>query len=194
LVQMHAGSVEATSAGPGTGSEFIVRLPLVKSADLGVEHNTGSPEGARDVARKRRILLIEDSEDVREMLKDFLEELGHEVAVAANGLEGVEKLLQLKPDIALVDVGLPGIDGYEVARRIRFQPEGERLYLVALTGYGGPEAQAKAVGAGFDLHLTKPLNVAELPELINRPKTWSNDSSRGLTPPGENQVSLAVPH
>jgi CheY-like chemotaxis protein len=94
---------------------------------------------------------------VRETLRVLLKSLGHEVEVATHGLEGVIKALELLPDVTLVDVGLPGIDGYELARRVRASTEGSDLYLVALTGYGGPEAQAKALEAGFDLHVVKPL-------------------------------------
>jgi CheY-like chemotaxis protein len=92
--------------------------------------------------------------------------------VAVDGLEGVAKLLELVPDVALVDVGLPGIDGFEVARRVRAHAECERSYLIALTGYGGPETRAKAERAGFDLYLTKPISIAKLPEVIARSRTY----------------------
>ncbi len=101
-------------------------------------------------------------------LQQFLEHLGHEVIVAVDGLEGVAKLLALRPDVALVDIGLPGIDGYELARRVRSSPGGEELYLVALSGYGGSGAKAKAEAAGFDLHLTKPVDVDELSRVVMR--------------------------
>jgi signal transduction histidine kinase len=170
LVQMHGGRVEAISSGPGTGSEFVVRLPLADGLGAG-EKQEGGPL-ATNVLPRRRVLLIEDSEDVRETLKEFLEGLGHEVVVAVDGLEGVAKLLELVPDVALVDVGLPGIDGFEVARRVRAHAECERSYLIALTGYGGPETRAKAERAGFDLYLTKPISIAKLPEMIARSRTY----------------------
>ncbi len=112
--------------------------------------------------------MVEDSPDVRETLADFLRTLGHSVELAATGPEGAEKLLALRPDVALVDVGLPGMDGYEVARAVRARPEGRSLFLVALTGYGGPEAEANARRAGFDLHLVKPVDARRLPEILNR--------------------------
>lgn len=91
-----------------------------------------------------------------------------------DGLEGVAKLLELVPDVALVDVGLPGIDGFEVARRVRAHSECERSYLVALTGYGGPETRERAERAGFDLYLTKPISIAKLPEVIGRSRAYAS--------------------
>ncbi|AUX45029.1 histidine kinase [Sorangium cellulosum] len=120
----------------------------------------------RRAAPRRRVLVVEDAEDVRRVMREFIEALGHEVTVAVDGLEGVAKLLSLRPEVAFVDIGLPGIDGHEVARRARAAPGGERLYLVALSGYGGPEAQASAERAGFDLHLTKPVGVARLQQAL----------------------------
>ena len=128
------------------------------------------------VHRKRRILIVEDSADLRDGLKALLEHLGHEVAVAEDGLEGAARLLELRPDVALVDVGLPGIDGYELARRVRAAPGGDELYLVALTGHGGPDEKAKAESAGFDLHFTKPIDLNELPQVVNRSRTPNADT------------------
>ena len=166
LVELHGGTVTAHSEGEGKGSEFVVRLPMPK-VPAPVQHPAASIDAA---PVSRRILLIEDSEDIRETLAEFFEELGHEVTVAANGPDGVAKALALLPDVAFIDVGLPGIDGYEVARRVRAGPGGKELYLIALTGYGGAEAVRTAADAGFDLHLTKPVDVATLPRLINRGK------------------------
>jgi CheY-like chemotaxis protein len=115
---------------------------------------------------RQRVLVVEDSDDIREALKELLEDMGHEVDLAATGLEGVQRALQGRPDVALVDVGLPGIDGYEVARRLRASAAGASLYLVALTGYGGAEARASAQRAGFDVHLVKPLHADDLPRVL----------------------------
>jgi signal transduction histidine kinase len=167
LVEMHGGSVEVFSEGPARGSEFTVRLPLWSAAPAEAGAPARSPPAPP--FRKRRILVVEDSPDIREGLSEVLEELGHEVATAKTGLEGVEQLLALRPDVALIDVGLPGIDGYEVARRARAAPGGERFYLVALTGYGGSEAKAQAERAGFNLHLTKPVDLDELPQVVSPP-------------------------
>ncbi|ADO75714.1 ATP-binding protein [Stigmatella aurantiaca] len=186
LVEMHGGHAEAFSQGPGQGSEFTVRLPLAMPPEAH-EASEGAPPQAPAAFRKQRILLVEDSADIRDSLSDFLEELGHEVAAARDGVEGVEQLLALRPDVALIDVGLPGIDGYEVARRVRAAPGGEQLYLVALTGYGGPEARAKAKRAGFDLHLTKPINIDELPQVVAPPAPAPGADG----PPGSGLASTA---
>ncbi|MBC7546015.1 MAG: response regulator [Candidatus Sericytochromatia bacterium] len=173
LVEMHGGSVSAHSDGPGNGSEFIVRLPLAKAAQPAF--CTAIPALPRPaVARTQRILLVEDMVDVSDALKALLEYLGHEVTVASDGLEGAARILAMRPDLALVDIGLPGIDGYEVARRVRETPGGETLYLVALTGYGGPDVKAKAKAAGFDLHITKPVDIAKLTQAVDRGKPVRN--------------------
>ncbi|MDQ3264249.1 MAG: response regulator [Myxococcota bacterium] len=109
---------------------------------------------------------MEDSDDIRSTLQEILEELGHEVEVAADGVQGAAMLAARPPDLAFVDVGLPGLDGYEVARRGRAAPGGDRTFLVALTGYGGAEHRQRAQQAGFDLHLTKPLDVDDLPAVL----------------------------
>ncbi|WP_433926822.1 ATP-binding protein [Sorangium cellulosum] len=179
LVEMHGGSVVAASDGPGRGSEFTVRLPLGGAPAPPLAARDEPPLAAREepplaarevpraeAAERRRVLVVEDAADVRRMLREFLEALGHEVTVAADGLDGVAKLLALRPDVAFVDVGLPGIDGHEVARRARAAPGGEALYLVALSGYGGAEDQGRSRRAGFDLHLTKPVTAATLQRVL----------------------------
>ncbi|SEN32915.1 Signal transduction histidine kinase [Stigmatella aurantiaca] len=168
LVEMHGGSVEVFSEGTDRGSEFTVRFPLLAPAPARVGPAPAATSASASFHR-RRILVVEDSADIRESMTEVLEDLGHEVATAKTGPEGVEQLLALRPDVALIDVGLPGIDGYEVARRARAAPGGERLYLVALTGYGGPEAKAQAERAGFNLHLTKPVSIDELPQVVSPP-------------------------
>ena len=172
LVELHGGSVSAHSDGPGKGSELVVLLPLKQdikapAAPLDYVEEPHPPA----VFRKQHILIIEDAADLRESLKEYLESLGHEVTVTEDGLKGAARLLELRPDIALVDIGLPGIDGYEVARRARAAPEGDKLYLVALTGYGGPETKARARDAGFDLQVTKPADIHLLQQLVNRSRT-----------------------
>ena len=115
----------------------------------------------------RRVLLIEDNADVRDGLRLLLEEWGHPVEEAADGPSGVARALEVRPNVALVDVGLPGLDGYAVARRIRAAPGGEEIRLVALTGYGQPEDRRRAFEAGFDAHLVKPVDPDELLRLLN---------------------------
>jgi CheY-like chemotaxis protein len=115
----------------------------------------------RDRPSCRHILLVEDNEDGRETQRTLLELLGNQVEVAADGVEGVKKALAGHPNVAIVDIGLPGLDGYEVAKRIRAKLDG-RVFLIAQTAYGGPVARRQALDAGFDVHLVKPVEVEEL--------------------------------
>jgi signal transduction histidine kinase/ActR/RegA family two-component response regulator len=162
LVQLHGGEVSASSDGLGQGSEFIVRLPLASTQEIAASRLAPMPPAQ---AVPRHILIVEDGEDNRESLQLLLEEEGHQVATAVDGPQGVERALSLHPDVALVDIGLPRLDGYEVARRIR-AAMGSDIYLIALTGYGQPEDRARAVAAGFDVHLTKPVDVDTLDRLL----------------------------
>jgi signal transduction histidine kinase len=161
LVELHAGTVTAASDGPGRGSRFTVRLPAVETPS--------ATEGPAPLARTtavRRVLVIEDNDDSRHMLCQLVQQLGHEVHEAADGHAAVERALALVPDLALVDVGLPGIDGYEVARRIRRDPSARGVRLVALTGYGRPEDREAALAAGYDVHLVKPVDPLQLAVLL----------------------------
>ncbi|MDC0710259.1 ATP-binding protein [Stigmatella sp. ncwal1] len=166
LVALHGGSISVHSEGLGQGSEFTVRLPLPPRKAAAARAPVPIPPPAQRALPKRRVVVIEDNDDVRDIMKELLEDQGHEVEVASNGLDGVAKVLAVLPDVAFVDVGLPGIDGFEVARRVRATKEGASLYLVALTGYGGSEAKMKAQHAGFDLHLVKPINFQDLPRIM----------------------------
>lgn len=157
LVEMHGGTVEALSPGPGQGSEFVVRLPLGSRAPR-------SPDGpAAPKAPPRHVLIVEDNEDAREMLRVALELDGHRVETAGNGVRAVEIAVETRPDVALVDIGLPGLNGYDVARQIR-AALGPGIRLIALTGYGQAEDRRRARDAGFDAHLVKPLD----PETLSR--------------------------
>ena len=159
LVELHGGTVEASSPGAGRGSTFTVRLPVF-----------AAPPDADDAARPatpapaRRVLVVEDNDDAREMLRNLLHLFGHEVHEACDGASGIEQARRVRPDAALIDIGLPGIDGYEVARRIRADVPGARL--VALTGYGQPEDRERALAAGFDVHLVKPVDPEQLQRLL----------------------------
>ena len=118
-------------------------------------------------SRPRRVLLIEDNADITDLIRTQLEMWGHEVSVAHDGPSGLEAALRLRPDIALLDVGLPGMDGYELAARIRRDPGGADMRLVAMTGYGSPEDRARARAAGFDAHLLKPVHPQRLQDLLD---------------------------
>ena len=110
----------------------------------------------------KQILLVEDNADIGETLRDLLELLGHDVELVSDGVRGVQRALESRPEVMLVDIGLPGIDGYEVARQVRASPDGPKMILLALTGYGRPEDRQKAREAGFDAHLVKPVDPDEL--------------------------------
>ncbi len=166
MVELHGGTIRAHSEGPGKGSEFVVRLPLASEALPGPQNAEGLARPLPLFTGKRRVLVVEDGDDLRLSFYAFLTQWGHEVAMAVDGPEGVAKILELLPDVSFVDLGLPGIDGYEVARRVRASPGGDQLYLVALTGYGGADVRAKVKAAGFNLHLTKPVDVGELAKLV----------------------------
>jgi CheY-like chemotaxis protein len=153
LTDLHGGRVEAASGGPGRGSVFTVRLPLAAAPPAmatSLGQSTTSPV-------PRRVLMIEDYADARDSLRALLELSGHEVREAADGPTGVELALRLQPDVVLIDIGLPGLDGYDVARRIRSAPHGHRIVLAAVTGYGQPEDRRRAAEAGFDAFV-KPVD------------------------------------
>jgi CheY-like chemotaxis protein len=163
LVELHGGTVAAFSEGPGHGSEFVVRLPALDAPAPAPAEAPAAP-----VPASRRILIVEDHQDARESLRILLEAWGHRVEVAAEGRGGLEKVLALRPDITLVDVGLPGLDGYALARAVRAAPGGDAIYLVALTGYGQPEDRRRAEAAGFNAHLVKPVDQEDLLRVLGR--------------------------
>jgi signal transduction histidine kinase/ActR/RegA family two-component response regulator len=164
LVELHGGTIEAESDGAGHGSRFIVRLPLIAT----IGNATPNKPQAVQAGAGYSILLVEDQEDGREMMTMLLQALGHRVLAASTGIDALEILNGEidKPDVALVDIGLPGMDGYEVARRLRADRTTTRIKLIALTGYGLEEDRQRALSAGFDRHLTKPLKIEELNECL----------------------------
>lgn len=161
LVEQHGGRVSAHSAGLGQGSEFVVRLPLSAAAP------PAPPTPARAPSRPRRIVVVEDHDDARDALQILLTLQGHEVRTASDGLTGVALILEVQPDVALIDVGLPGLDGYAVARRVRQGAKSPEIRLVAVTGYGQPYDRSRAREAGFDLHLTKPVSPEDIGEALS---------------------------
>jgi len=170
LVEMHGGHVEARSEGLGKGTELIVRLPLLAEDRRKPSSRRTPPTGAIPLAKPAaglHILVVEDNEDGRESLRELLEIWGHEVSVAGSGPEGVEMAFSIRPEVALVDIGLPGMDGNEVARRIRSILGGNEISLIAMTGYGQPEDRRRALQAGFDRYLVKPVDPAVLSQLLS---------------------------
>jgi CheY-like chemotaxis protein len=162
LVELHGGTVTAASAGAGCGSTFTVRLKQVPTA--APLSAAAAPRERR--ARPRRVLLVEDSADAREMLRMMLERAGHIVYAAADGARGVELVNVVRPDVGIIDIGLPVMDGYEVAKRIREEPHGRHMLLLALTGYGAADDVKRSVERGFDYHLVKPVDPDRLTRLI----------------------------
>jgi signal transduction histidine kinase/CheY-like chemotaxis protein len=161
LVRLHEGTIQLVSAGLGQGTEFIVRLPV---------GNAKAPDNVLSLtdkldANKLRVVLVEDNADLRDLTQQMLEALGCNVEVAADGLEGVDRIVSSRPDLALVDIGLPGLDGFGVARRVR-EVLGHQQLLVAVTGYGRDQDRDEAHRAGFDRHMTKPLDVNSLRAMI----------------------------
>ncbi|MED5618315.1 PAS domain-containing protein [Ideonella sp. BN130291] len=164
LVELHRGSIEAHSAGAGQGSEFVVRLPLPAGA---AEPGASIAPGPGGQAPVLRVLVVDDNRDAAESLAMILELTGHEVALAHDGPTALDLALRFLPDLVLLDIGMPGMNGYEVARRLRAQPHGQRMVLAALTGWGQREDKQRAIQAGFDHHLTKPADGARLDAVLS---------------------------
>ncbi len=164
LVHLHGGQVTAHSDGVNQGSEFVVRLPLSQKA---LESREAVPRGPQRVG-DTRIVIVEDNADSRRMLEALLRLDGYQVAVAEEGQQGLELILHQRPEIALVDIGLPGLDGYQIARRVREELKCTEIRLIALTGYGQAEDRKSVKEAGFDGHLIKPLKPEELAQLLSQ--------------------------
>jgi two-component system CheB/CheR fusion protein len=164
LVELHGGQVSAHSAGPGCGSEFVVRLP---AADRGT-HAGSAPLEQPSTGGSMRVLVVDDNEDSAESMRLLLELGGHSARVVADGPSALEEALAFEPDAVLLDIGLPGMDGYAVARELRARPGGEKLLLVALTGYGQEDDRRRSLEAGIDHHLVKPVDTDDLFPLLRR--------------------------
>jgi CheY-like chemotaxis protein len=161
LVEMHGGRVEVHSDGPGRGTEFTIRLPTIHAP-----HAPPPPASRPGVAAGRRVLIVDDSEDGAESLAMLLEFGGHEPHKAHDGVAALEAAERLRPDAVLLDIGLPGLNGYEVCRRIRQTAWGKRITLVALTGWGSDEDRDRSRDAGFDAHMVKPVDFDALLALL----------------------------
>ena len=171
LVELHGGTVSVRSDGLGKGSQFEVRLPARPELTV-----AGRADGRQTVVQRRRrvrgtrtVLVIEDNADARVLIETLCRSWGYQVETADNGIDGLARLFELQPHVSLVDIGLPGIDGYEVARRTRQDPAGRMLTLIALTGYGLPAQRDKALASGFDLHVVKPIEPEVLAALLDEP-------------------------
>jgi signal transduction histidine kinase len=175
LVEMHAGTVTAHSEGLGRGSEFVVRLPLLLAPPRAEE----DPESAaQDPTAGRRILIVDDNQDSAMSLAMLLEVSGHEARTAFDGLQAVDAAAEFRPDVVLMDLGMPKLNGYDAAVRIRQQPWGERMILVAVTGWGQEEDRRRTTEAGFDGHLVKPVDYGAFKKLLASLLTREPQSAR----------------
>jgi CheY-like chemotaxis protein len=160
LIEMHGGTIRALSGGTGHGAQFTIRLPLELLQTPTLPSPAVVPE------QPRRVLIIEDDDDARESLRLLLESVGHRVVEAADGTQGVALALAERPDVILIDLGLSGLDGYEVARMVRATQLGKTVSLIAVTGYGQVNDRESSKAAGFDAHLVKPVSPYALSSLI----------------------------
>jgi two-component system CheB/CheR fusion protein len=175
LAEMHGGTLEAFSAGPARGSEFVARLPLEAAREVSASQTHGTPASCA-----REVIVIEDHDDNREMTRMLLAFDGHRVHTAKDGIEGVSLIERLRPDVALIDIGLPGLDGYSVARQIRRKPELGAVALIALSGYAQPADVERALDAGFDEHVAKPVTFERLCAVVQAVCDRRTAGARGV--------------
>jgi PAS domain S-box-containing protein len=165
LVELHGGSVSATSEGPGRGSRFVVRIPSAKRAAQ-QSGTARTPEPGPTTTPRRMVLLADDNRDVSDLMAELLRMGGHIVHTANDGATAAALALKHQPDVLVLDIGMPGLNGYEVAQQVRAQPWGAKPLIIAATGWGQEQDRQKATDAGFDLHLTKPFDPQVLTDLI----------------------------
>jgi CheY-like chemotaxis protein len=173
LIQLHGGSVSADSAGAGRGTTVTVHLPAVQPASAPYRENAPS------TAPRRRILVVDDNEDAANSLAMMLQLEGHDVCTAYSASGALSAAEQQKPEVVFLDIGLPKLDGYEVARRLRAQYGSASPHLIALTGYGRPEDRARALTAGFAAHLTKPVDPQQLRQVLSASFAPAATGTRG---------------
>lgn len=169
ITELHGGSIEARSEGVGRGSEFIVRLPLAAPRP-DHEGRDAHAAHARGTLARRRILVVDDNVDAAATLALLLKFSGHEVHIAHDGESALRLGASLRPEVILLDLGMPGMDGYEIARRLRARPATRSCLLIAVTGYGADADRRRAQEAGFDQHLTKPVEIAAIEKLMSAPR------------------------
>jgi CheY-like chemotaxis protein len=161
LIEMHDGRIDAYSDGPGRGSRFVIRLPLAQQAEARAK--------TRGHTRRitSRVLIVDDNDDAARSMAMLVEALGGRAAAAHDGLTGLSMLAEFEPDIVFLDIGMPGMDGYEACRRIRRAQSDRRPTIIALTGWGHPQDKQRALDVGFDAHLTKPVDPSALEDLLS---------------------------
>jgi two-component system CheB/CheR fusion protein len=165
MVELHGGTVSAASAGAGQGSEFALRLPRIACPDALA--TTSETQRRRCVGPPHRVLLADDNVDFNDALAAVLRLCGHEVSTVNDGIAAIERIAVDRPDVVVCDIGLPGMDGYGVARHVKSNVGEPQPTLIAVTGYGQPEDRERALAAGFDHHLVKPVDVDVLCEMID---------------------------
>jgi CheY-like chemotaxis protein len=166
LVEMHGGRIEAHSSGPGQGSEFVVCLPIVVCEVEPQPAAAGGDQG--DPGQQRRILVVDDNADAAQSLATLLKLRGHEVQVALGGREALAAARAAPPELVFLDIGMPEIDGYEVARQLRAELNGDTMGLIAVTGWGTEQDRRRSKEAGFDFHLTKPVGLAAVEQVMEK--------------------------
>jgi two-component system CheB/CheR fusion protein len=167
IVEMHGGSVEASSEGPGRGAQFTVRLPCLASRAVELDSRRSAEAMVESgPAVSRRILVVDDNKDSAESMAMLLRLSDHEVRIAYDGDAALSLAAEHAPEVVLLDIGLPGMDGYQVARRLRELPQTRESLLIALTGYGQAEDRRRSTEAGFDGHFVKPVHIEALHQLI----------------------------
>jgi two-component system CheB/CheR fusion protein len=167
LVESHGGSIQGYSEGLGHGSEFTVRLPIIREVQSPAIAPLEQTLEALPADSHHRVLIVDDNADMADLVGELARSMGHEVAVAPDGPTALTRVTTFRPDIALIDVGLPGMNGYELARRIREMPGMKAVPLVAVTGYGREEDRRTALEAGFSLHLVKPVDPVRLGNVLS---------------------------
>ncbi len=165
IVELHGGTIDASSEGEGKGAEFIVRLPLAQADAIAARKQPQVAQPASRAINAHRVLIVDDNVDAAETLNVLLRSLGHETRVVYEGAQALEIADEFKPDVVLLDIGLPGINGYEVARRLRSRA-GRKLRIVAITGWGMDEDRKRSAEAGFDVHLVKPVRELDLRQIL----------------------------
>ena len=170
IVALHGGRIEAHSDGPGRGSRFTVRTPL--AAQTGEAREARAPDAART---DRRVLIVDDNEDSAEALAMLVRIMGGEAVTCSNGLEAIARAATFAPEVIFLDIGMPGIDGYETCRRLREQPRAAKSFIVALTGWGQERDKERAADSGFDAHLTKPADPREIDRLLQAARVPTPD-------------------
>jgi signal transduction histidine kinase/CheY-like chemotaxis protein len=166
LVEMHGGTIEAHSGGPGLGSRFMVQLPVAVQPVAPAARASLEMRGPAPAVGRHRVLVADDNSDSATSLSILLNDVGYEVRTAEDGVQALETAANFRPDIALLDIGMPKLNGYEVARQLRQQPWGRDVLLIAVTGWGGADHRQQTAQAGFDHHLTKPVDPAALTRLL----------------------------